>query len=296
MTKVRVNRMRFGLIVNLKRAGGRKAIRSIVQWAEENEQEVILCDDLSAVVEDRLTFSCLDEIAGMVDVLVSMGGDGTMLASARSVGAIDTPILGINLGSLGFLTQLTPQQLIPALDLIVAGKYELTERMLLMAEIEGHPELAAPYALNDIVLDNGPVARLLDINLKVNGEDVVTYKADGLVISTPTGSTAYNLAVGGPIMHPTLEAMIASPISPFSLTTRPAIFPPDGVLELTIVTDDREAILTLDGQVMVPLTSDQKVKIIRADYRVRFITFPENSYYKLLRTKLHWGVPPSYSV
>lgn len=287
--------MRFGLIVNLKRVGGKEAIRAIVKWAEDNDQEVILCDDLGKVIEEPMPLSCLDDIAGLVDVLVSMGGDGTLLASARSVGEIGTPILGINLGSLGFLTQLTPQQLVVALDRIVKGDYNITERMLLQADVDGAEELNYPYALNDIVLDNGPVARLLDINLRSNGEDVATYKADGLIIATPTGSTAYNLAVGGPIVHPTLEAMVASPISPFSLTTRPTIFPPDVALELTITTEDREAILTLDGQVSVNLRCKQTVRISRAEHRVKFITFPENSYYDLLRNKLHWGKPPSYS-
>ena len=285
--------MRFGLTVNLKRVGSRDAIHALIDWAENAGQELVLCDELRPVLENNFEYASAEEIASKVDIVVSMGGDGTLLSTARNVGTTGTPILGINLGSLGFLTQLTPQQLVPALELILQGKYVLKERMHLKADVDGHETIETPYALNDIVLDNGPVARILDINLKVDGEDVVTYKADGLIISTPTGSTAYNLAVGGPIMHPDLEAMIASPISPFSLTTRPMIFPPDVLMELTVVTEGRHAILTLDGQVMIRLHNGEHVRISRANFRSKMVTFPETSYYKLLKSKLHWGISPA---
>jgi len=185
--------------------------------------------------------------------------------------------------------------LIPAVERIVANNYGIHERMLLKAEIDNGKAKVTPMALNDVVLHNGAVARILDIKLQVNGEDVVTYKADGLIISTATGSTAYNLAVGGPILNPGLEAMIASPISPFSLTTRPMIFMPEDELELTILSDEeREAVLTVDGQVMLTVKDGQTIRIARAGHRIKFISFPEESYYELLKSKLHWGMPPRY--
>jgi NAD+ kinase len=150
-----------------------------------------------------------------------------------------------------------------------------------------------PYALNDIVLDHGGTTRVLDINLRINGEDVVTYTADGLIISTPTGSTAYNLAVGGPIVCPHMDAMIAAPIAAFSLTTRPMIMCGGDELELSVRTPGRRAQLTLDGQVDLEVMEGEKVLISRADFNARFIVFPEISYYKLLRSKLHWGVAPN---
>jgi len=286
--------MRFGLIANLKRIGANNAITALVDWAREGNYELLLCEDLRETCPNHDRFVTCPGLASQVDLLVSMGGDGTLLATARSVGASGTPILGINLGSLGFLTQFTPAQLIPSLNKIVKGSYNIEERMLLKAELVEGDKLEQPFALNDIVLHAGPVTRLLDINLSVNGEKAVTYHADGLILSTPTGSTAYNLAVGGPILHPRLEAIIAAPISPFSLTTRPMIFPPDSVMEVTIGSDDREAILSLDGQVMVPIHSRQKIRISPADFRIKFVTFPENSYYRLLESKLHWGKPPNY--
>jgi len=138
------------------------------------------------------------------------------------------------------------------------------------------------------------VSRVLDINLYINGEKVVSYVADGLIISTPTGSTAYNLAVGGPIVFPGMDAMIAAPISPFSLTTRPMILPGEAKVALSFSTRDRTGLLTLDGQVGVELHSHEKVVISRADFRSQFVVFPENSYFRTLRSDLHWGVPPNF--
>jgi len=285
--------MRFGLIANLKRKGAREAIDSFIRWAESTGNELILCDELKAVSGNGVKFCSRQGLAAKVDILVSMGGDGTLLASARAVGNAGTPLLGINLGSLGFLTQLTPQQLLPALDAICKGDYQIEKRMVLEAKMEGLDKAESPYALNDIVVNNGPVSRLIDINLCVNGEDIVTYKADGLVISTPTGSTAYSLAVGGPIMHPKMEAMIAAPISAFALTTRPMIFSPEDELEVRIVSEDHHGGLALDGQVMLAIKGSAKVVITRADFYLKFIVFPENTFYKVLRNKLHWGHTPT---
>ncbi len=285
--------MRFGIIANLRRTGSHDAVHALVDWADQKKQELILAEDLKPILENDFEYAPVVNLARKSDIIVSMGGDGTLLSTARAVGSVGTPILGINLGSLGFLTQLTPRQLLPALDKILEGQYGIRERMHLKVEVDDHEKIETPYALNEVALDNGPVARLLDINLKVNGEDVVTYKADGLLISTPTGSTAYNLAVGGPIVHPDLEAMIAAPISSFSLTTRPMIFPPADILEVTVTTGNRDAILTLDGQVMIPVRCDQRIRIKRAEFRSRFVTLPEISYYKLLKSKLHWGISPA---
>jgi len=284
--------MRFGLIANLHRVGAQSAISSFIEWIKKRDQQAVLCDDLKRMNQDTFPRLPRNRLAGEVDVLVAMGGDGTLLATVRSVGAAGTPILGINLGSLGFLTQQTPDELVAALDAILNKEYRIEERILLQAAISGRPPLAEACALNDIVLDNGPVSRVLNISLRVNGEDVVTYVADGLIIATPTGSTAYNLAVGGPIVSPRMDAMIASPISPFSLTTRPMIIPGEDRLELSVVSRDRTAMLTLDGQVQFKLSPSETVLISRAGFRCRLVVFPQNSYYKLLKNKLHWGVTP----
>jgi NAD+ kinase len=286
--------MRFGLIANLRRRGALPAITSFIDWAKEKKHDLVLCDELKEAVPQYAEFAPRDEVAVGVDVLVSMGGDGTLLSAARAVGRTQTPILGINLGSLGFLTQQTPQQLIPALDSIVTGEYRIEDRMLLKATVVDGEQPSTPWALNDVVIDNGPISRVLKIWLRVNGEDVVTYIADGLIIATPTGSTAYSLAVGGPIVKPGMDAMIASPIAPFSLTTRPMIFSGEDELEVEIGTEKRPAILTLDGQVNVELENSQRVKISQAEFYTKLVVFPDNSYYQLLRSKLNWGITPNY--
>ncbi len=284
--------MKFGLFANVTRRGARGAIDKFIEWTQESGNEIVLSDDLQDFARDHVTFSPRKELAAQVDIVVSMGGDGTLLATARDVGASGKPILGINLGSLGFLTQLTPKQLVPALEKICEGEYQIEERMLLKAQVNGSQELSYPYALNDIVIDKGAVSRLIEVHFRVNGEDIVTYRADGIVISTPTGSTAYSLAVGGPIMHPKMKGIIAAPISSFSLSTRPMLFDAEDVLELTIRSHDRVVGLTLDGQVMISLFETARVTISQAEHSMRFIVFPENSFYKVLRNKLHWGRPP----
>ncbi len=285
--------MRFGLIANMKREGAQESIDTFVTWARESGNELVLSTELANTAGESLTYAARNQIAHDVDILVSMGGDGTFLATAREVGAVGTPLLGINLGSLGFLTQLRPKQLTCALDAIVAGEYDIEERMLLETRIEGKPRLDNPYALNDVVVDHGPVARIIDINLSVNGEELVTYKADGLILATPTGSTAYSLASGGPIVQPKMEAIIATPISSFSLSTRPIIFSANDVLELNIHSEHGVAGLTLDGQVMAPLIDTDKVVVTKAPFLLRTIVFPENTFYKVLKRKLYWGVTPA---
>jgi len=284
--------MKFGLFANVTRRGARGAIDKFIEWTHESGNEVVLSDDLQDFARDHVTFAPRKELAAQVDIVVSMGGDGTLLATSRDVGASGKPILGINLGSLGFLTQLTPKQLVPALEKICQGDYQIEERMLLKAQVNGSQELSYPYALNDIVIDKGAVSRLIEVHFRVNGEDIVTYRADGIVISTPTGSTAHSLAVGGPIMHPKMKGIIAAPISSFSLSTRPMLFDAEDVLELTIRSHDRVVGLTLDGQVMISLFETARVTISQAEHSMRFIVFPENSFYKVLRNKLHWGRPP----
>jgi len=285
--------MKFGLIANLKREGAAEAVNDFIDWAKQTGNELILSDRLRDISHNDHAFYSREEIAEHVDLLVSMGGDGTILATARAVGKRGVPILGINLGSVGFLTQHKPDNLRKSLDRIIAGDYQIQERMMLKAEIESGKGIEWPYALNDIVIDNGPVSRIIDISLTVNGENIVTYKADGLVLATPTGSTAYSLAVGGPITHPSMHAILASPVSSFSLTTRPMVLAPSDIIEVRVDSQHEQAGLTLDGQVMVRLHDTDVVRVTRAEFTCKFIVFAENSFYKVLKNKLHWGFTPS---
>lgn len=283
--------MRFGLIANLTRSGAESAIHGFVEWASKKKQEVVLSDTLKKAVKQKLNFVPEKDLAGQCDVVVSMGGDGTLLATARMVGSTNTLLLGVNLGSLGFLTQITPTEMISCLNRIIKKDYEVQKRMVLEAIVNGRGQ--PYYALNEVVVDNRPLGRMIEISLKVNRDNILTYRCDGLIIATPTGSTGYSLSVGGPIMHPTIEAMIAAPISAFSLSTRPMILCPTDELALTIGQQHKSAALTLDGQETRELKGGDTVLVKRAGFSYNFIVFPENSFYKVCKGKLHWGVTPS---
>ena len=282
--------MRFGLVANLQRDGTKQAVADFLDWSEQSKTEIFVWDGLKEIAAGQ-SYCTYEELPDKCDVLVSMGGDGTLIHSARMVGNKNTKLLGVNVGSLGFLTQITPLSMIPCLDRIIKGDYNVEERMALTVKINRTGETF--HALNEAVVDNGAISRMIDIRLQVNGEDIVNYRCDGLIIATPTGSTAYSLASGGPILHPTMQAIIASPISAFSLTTRPMIFRADDILVLKVRSQHKVASLTVDGQVMRELSDGDIVSIKRADFAYQFIAFEENSFYRVCRTKLHWGLLPS---
>jgi len=284
--------MRFGIIVNFLRPDAGDAVITAAEWCKKHNHEVYLCDDIISQVKLDVRVCPRNEIWKFSDVVISMGGDGTILASVRALAGHSRPILGINLGSLGFLTQLTADKLESALNRVVGNDYRIEERLVLKTEVMGESALEYPYALNDVVVDKGNVSRVINLSLYANDEYICSYTADGLVISTPTGSTAYSLAVGGPILDPTMQAFIVSPISPFSLTTRPMIFPPDSILEIKVRSEHGNAMLTIDGQVATKFCPTGSIKVSRADHIAKLIRFSENSFYDILRKKLHWGKLP----
>ena len=231
------------------------------------------------------------ELGKVSDVLISLGGDGTMLASARAVGEHQTPILGINLGGVGFLTEINCDDLTKTLNKLKQGDYFIEKRMVLQSEVDGAGKLDQ-YALNDVVLDKGEVARLFLMHLYVQDEFICSYSADGLIVSTPTGSTAYCLAAGGPIINPRLNAIIVSPICPHTLASRPIVFSENETLKVVVELSSRHAVLTIDGQVAFNLKSGSSVSIRKAEHSVNLIKFRDRSFYDILRTKLHWGARP----
>lgn len=284
--------MRFGIIANLKRPGASDAIKRVIDWCQKKDFPVVVSEDIKTAVHTSVECSPQRELWKHVDVIVSLGGDGTILATVRALGRNARPILGINLGSLGFLTQVVPDQLEQTLERVATNDFRLEERMLLKTEVINGSGLESPYALNDIVVDNGSVSRVINISLYADGEYISSYTADGLLVSTPTGSTAYSLAVGGPILNPAMQAIIVSPISPFSLTSRPLVFAPDIELEIRVRSGHGDVLLTIDGQVARSFSPTGSLKIRRARHTAKFITLAENSFYNILRRKLHWGKLP----
>jgi len=282
---------RLGVKANLNRPGADEVVRRLIKWCGDNHVPVYLCDNLRNIASESEQVVSPGELAGKSDVILSMGGDGTLLATARLVGDSGIPILGINIGSLGFMTEQTPVDLEGTLRRLVEGDFSLQDRMVLAAETPGSKEQNVNFALNDIVVGRSDI-RMINLALYSNGDYICSYAADGLIISTPTGSTAYSLAVGGPILNPEMEAIIASPIAPHSLTSRPLIFSVGETLTLGVESHTDVATLTIDGQVSYPLKHGDKVRIRKADFRVKLVRFEENSFYKVLRSKLQWGVLP----
>lgn len=235
----------------------------------------------------------LDE-PGQIDALLTLGGDGTLLRGARFLDGHDIPILGVNLGRLGFLTSCQSEDLEPALKHLAGGEYVAQPRMALSARaIDAAGETRKQWrALNDFVLHKGGFARVVRLNVSVDGESIGTYAADGIVVSTPTGSTAYSLSAGGPVVVPTVESIIITPVSPHTLAIRSLVIPPDAEVTIEVNESPTELLVTVDGQVGTSFVKGEKLKVRRADNPVRIIRFPGATFFERMRVKLGWGGLP----
>lgn len=230
------------------------------------------------------------QLAAQSDLLLVLGGDGTLLAAAREAAPRGVPILPVNLGSLGFLTSFTLEELYPALEETLAGKAETSERVMLTATLMRRGQVAeSRIVLNEAVINKGALARMIEVELYIDGEFVCRYRADGLIIATPTGSTAYSLSAGGPIVHPDVEALIVTPICPHTLTDRPVVIGDGCNVEMRLRGDAESVYLTLDGQKGILMQSEDRVGINRAKERLKLIQPHRKSYYEILRSKLKWG-------
>ena len=231
-----------------------------------------------------------EEIADKSDLLVVLGGDGTMIAAARLVAGRDTPVLGVNLGSLGYLTEFAVEETIPALESLTQGDYEIDSRVMLDWTVvrEGR-KVGEGSVLNDVVVNNGTLARVFEIDCSVGANYVTTYRGDGLIVATPTGSTAYNLSAGGPIIHPNTEALSIVPICPHTLTNRPLVLPDSSEITLEPKPRDQEVMLSSDGQVGLPLTAGDHVRIKKSPHSFNLIRPTGRNYFQILRDKLRWS-------
>ena len=228
--------------------------------------------------------------AAAPDFVIVLGGDGTMLSTARSVARAGIPILGVNLGSLGFLTEVKQEEIELALTEVDAGRCELSHRPMLHCQLQREGKCVATYeALNEVVLNQSAVARITDFEVRVNGHFVANYKADGVIISTPTGSTAYSLAAGGPILSPDVPAFVITPVASHALTNRPLVVNDTAVIEARILVTREQAYLTVDGQVGMQLAESDVVRCRKSEYQVKLFKLHGRSFFDVLRTKLKWG-------
>jgi len=224
------------------------------------------------------------------DLVVVLGGDGTMIAASRSIGGSSPLVLGINYGSLGYLTDFRFEEMFPALEAIIDGNYEIDRRVMLeAAHIRDGETINSGRVLNDVVINKAALARIIEIEVSLNDLAVNTYRADGLIIATPTGSTAYNLSAGGPIVYPSMNAVVMTPICPFTLTNRPIVVPDHATIELALRDDNEGVVLSLDGQTGYPMHARDHVRIVKSETTLDLVQPTNRNYFDVLRTKLKWG-------
>ncbi len=280
----------IGVVAKREPARAARILKGLVRWLERR--------GVSCLMERRTALMLPGAPKGMdeealgrrSDVILVIGGDGTILSVARATGRSRTPLLGVNLGSLGFLTETNLEGLYPALEGLLAARHVVLNRMRLRADVLRGGQVAAGHELfNDIVVNKSALARILDIHVEVDGRFMTTFKADGLIVATPTGSTAYSLSAGGPILDPSMDAMILCPICPHTLTNRPVVAPGGSRVEVGLVDNHGDVYLTIDGQVGAPFLPGDRIRIRRSRHPVRLVHFPERDYFEVLRQKLKWG-------
>jgi Predicted sugar kinase len=284
---------KIGIVANIEKEKIADHVKSLKKWLEEKGVKVFLEMEISGKItlDDGLKGN---DLARKSQLVVVLGGDGTMLRAARILAGHKVPILGINMGSFGYLTEVNLNEIHSTLELVIRGEFVAEKRMMLNVSIK-HDRTVTNVGdvLNDVVINRGNMSRMNELELAVDGEYLTTYKGDGLIVSTPTGSTAYSLSAGGPIVFPGKDLIIINPICPHTLTNRPIIFSEDSNLKIALWSKDKGAMLTLDGQEAYKIISGDVVTIKKSKHIIKLVLSPYRSYGKILRSKLGWGdLPP----
>jgi NAD+ kinase len=279
---------KIGIISKLNRPEPIEILKELIPWLKQKGHEVYIDIETATVLQiDGINRSKMPSI---IDLAVVLGGDGTMISVARLVAEREIPILGVNIGGLGFLTAVQKEELYTVLEKVLSNECTIEERIMLKACVHRHSECISEYiAMNDVVINKGALARIIDIETYINHIYVATFKADGLIVSTPTGSTAYALSAGGPILYPTLNSIIIAPICPHTLTNRPIVMPDDIQIEIVLKSFSEDVFLTLDGQVGFSLKKDDIIEVKKSQYKAKLFIPCERDYFEILRTKLKWG-------
>ncbi|HEX8948968.1 MAG TPA: NAD(+)/NADH kinase [Dissulfurispiraceae bacterium] len=279
---------RIGIICKIGRPEPLDILKDFLPWLREKGYEVFLDIETAKVLD--MEGHSRSRIPSLTDVIIVLGGDGTMLSVARLVGDKGVPILGVNLGGLGFITEVNREEIFSAMNKVLSGSCSEEERIMLTAMVYRHGEKIADFlVLNDVVINKGALARITDMETYVNNAYVTTFKADGLILSTPTGSTAYSLSAGGPILYPTLNSILLTPICPHTLTNRPIVLPDNVVIEVILRSASEDIFLTLDGQVGFSLRNNDAIEVRKAGFKTKILIPCERDYFQVLRTKLKWG-------
>jgi NAD+ kinase len=264
-------------------------VPGLLEWFRQNQYQVVVDRETAPYATSIEVLSRDEMVSRPLNFVVVLGGDGTLLSAARSMAKAGTPVLGVNLGSLGFLTEVRLEELYPTLQGIEEGRCNVETRSMVHCEVLRKDSLVASYdALNDIVVGKGTVSRLNHCDVYIDGEFVSAYKADSLIVSTPTGSTAYSLAAGGPIVMPSVDAFVVTPVAAHSLTHRPLVVPDTSKIEIVVNTGHDEAYLSIDGQVGMPMYDGDRVTCRKSERQVRLLRI-QGTFFDVLRAKLKWG-------
>jgi NAD+ kinase len=269
----------------------REIVPPLIAWLERRGVEVLIDrETATSIASSDQAGLGRDELGSRVDLAIVLGGDGTFLATARALEGRPVPILAMNLGGLGFLTVVTRDELYPALEAVLEGSYHTESRVQIEAEVVRNQCCAASFlALNDVVLNKAAIARVLDFDVWVDGVFISTYKSDGLIVSTPTGSTAYSLAAGGPVVAPSVGAFIITPICAHTLTNRPSVLSDTTTIEVAVKSEGEPAYFTVDGQVGMEVHGEDRVRIRKSTKTVEIVQPSSKNYFQVLRQKLKWG-------
>jgi len=288
-TKENVPMRTVGIIGNPTKSGVSGAATLVARWCDDRSLRLLSDEPVADVMPDGVPSVPEEQLVEEADILFAFGGDGTLLSAARRVAAAgrSTPIIGVNMGSLGFLTQIAEDEFPEILDKLDPGDLPVSERMMLSVRVDGCDDRC--LALNDVVIAKGAASRMLSFEASVNGELVTRYAADGLILATPTGSTAHSISAGGPVVAPNVEAVIATPICPHTLSMRPLVIPPSATIEVDMLSCDDRTIVTADGFRVFGVTAGDRVIVERAEQRARLVDVAERSYYEILRTKMRWA-------
>lgn len=291
--------MTYGITGNTQKANLWEPIAELAAWLEREGIPFLLNKDLAAGLLERSLLGAdlcashaTERLSQDSDVILSFGGDGTLLLSAREAGTYETPILGVNIGRLGFLADIEVGQVQSSILSLENGEYRIEDRLALAAQVSGRSGTQDYWALNEFVLERSGSAGLISVRVTVDGVHLNDYWADGIILSTPTGSTAYSMSVGGPIVAPGSDVVILTPLAPHSLTVRPIVLPASSTIEAQVIRDDQPYVLAFDGKSRAFERDEHPVqfRFTQAAHRVRLVKLPEQHYFQTLRSKLMWGV------
>ena len=285
----------IGVIVKPHQPDALETLCSLTRWMNERGIKFVGLPEIERETIEHRTGCPVevvheDQLAARVDLILVLGGDGTMIATGRMLDNHQVPVIGVNYGGLGYLAEFPIEEMWPALEAILAGQYKVQQRLMLSVELwRGDEVVSRNRVLNDVVINKSALARIIEIEAYLNSQFVNLFRADGLIVATPTGSTAYNLSAGGPIIFPSMNAIVITPICPFTLSNRPIVVPDDSVIEVRLITENEEVALTLDGQVGFDLQARDRVVIRKSNTAFNLVQPPNRNYFEVLRNKLKWG-------